>query len=80
MFPQHALALMLWRLRRELSLCLLGAGSPAPIVPMATTLLLATAASYAHLRSFPTELTTVLTERVQAKARGHDLWGRPLCS
>jgi hypothetical protein len=49
-------------------LYLLGAGSPAPIVPTAPTLRLATAASYVHLRSFPTKtaLTTVLTERVQA--------------
>lgn len=80
MFPQHTLALLLWRLRRETGLYLLGAGASAPIVPMAPTLLLATAASYVHQGSFPTETapTTVLTERIQAQARGHDFWGRPL--
>lgn len=80
MFPRHTLALLLWRLRRESGLYLFGAGASAPIVPMAPTLLLATAASYVHLGSFPTETapTTVLTERIQAQARGHDFWGRPL--
>ncbi len=80
MFPQHTLALLLWRLRREAGLYLLGAGASAPVVPMAPMLLLATAASYVQLGSFPTEAapTTVLTERLQAQARGHDFWGWPL--
>ena len=79
MFPQRQLALLLWRLRREFGVYLLGAGSPSPIVPMAATLLLATAASYVHLGSFLTEaaLTSVLTERVQAQARGTTL-GMPV--
>jgi hypothetical protein len=43
-------------------------------------MLLATAGSYIHLGSFPGELApqTILTERVQAQAVGHDFWGRPL--
>jgi hypothetical protein len=80
MFPQQTLALLLWRLQREFGLYLFGAGASAPVVPIAPTLLLGTAASYVHLGSFPTETapTTVLTERIQAQARGHDFWGRPL--
>lgn len=80
MFPQHTLALLLSRLRSESGLYLFGAGASAPIVPMAPNLLLGTAASYVHLGSFPTETApiTVLTERIQAQARGHDFWGRPL--
>lgn len=80
MFPQHSLSLLLWRLRRESGLYLFGSVASAPIVPMAPTLLLATAASYMHLGSFPTETapTTVLTERIRAQARDHDFWGRAL--
>ncbi|MCV4872237.1 hypothetical protein OFB47_31040, partial [Escherichia coli] len=70
----------LWRLRIESGLYLFGAGASAPIVPMAPALLLATAASYLDLGSFPPEFapTTVLTERVRAQARGHDFLGRSL--
>jgi hypothetical protein len=80
MRSQHTLALLLWRLRRESALYLFGAGASAPLVPMAPALLLATAASYIHLGSYPTELSpqTVLTERIQEAARGHDFWGRSL--
>ena len=80
MLLQHSLALLLWRLQRESGLYLFGAGASAPIVPMAPTLLLAIAANYIHLGSFPTEPSpqTVLTERIQEQARGHDFWNREL--
>jgi hypothetical protein len=72
--------MLFWRLRRESGLYLFGAGASAPIVPMAPSLLLSTAASYVRLGGFPTETApqTVLTERIQEQARGHDFWGRPL--
>ena len=80
MFPQHTLALLLWRLRRESGLYLFGAGASAPIVPMAPTMLLATAGSWVLLGGFPSEVATqtILTERIQKQARDHDFWGREL--
>lgn len=80
MFAQQTLALLLWRLRMQSALYLFGAGASAPIVPMAPAMLLATADSYIHLRSFPIELVpqTILTERIQEQAAGHDFFGRPL--
>lgn len=79
MLPHLTLPLLLWRLRREPGLYLFGAGASAPIVPQAPALLLGTAGSYVHLGSFPSDTApqTILTERIQLQACGHDFWGRP---
>jgi hypothetical protein len=68
MFPQHTLPLLLWRLRRQFALYMLGAGASAPVVPMAGAVLKLPGRDFRDLGSFSDELAveTPLTAAVRA--------------
>lgn len=72
MLLHHHLALLLWRLRRQPALYMLGAGASAPIVPFSPALMQRAAWDYVHLGAFPVVRAprTQLTDRVKAEAKG----------
>jgi hypothetical protein len=80
MFSRESAAILLWRLRRQSALYVLGSGASAPIVPMAPALMWHTAKSYVDLGSMPIELApkTVMTKRIQVQAVGQSFNDRPI--